>query len=156
MLLFLPDLINKPVEKVFGLCLKSFCRIRAVIQLTAAFAPKILIRLLRRDPQAGILLRNAIPGHDAADPQLQRRCHRHRPVTQLVQTALQQIDGIHRHQRLYAALYPLSHLRHQVLIDNAVEQGQTLLVAEDLLSQLLAVQTALMSRISASSCSSIS
>ena len=68
--------------------------IGGVIQLAVALAPVVLVRLLGGDPQAGVLLCDVVPGHDPPDPQLQGRGDGYRPVAQLVQPALQQVDGI--------------------------------------------------------------
>ena len=83
-----------------------------VFQDMGAALPVKDIGLLGGDPQAGIVLADAVPGHDAADPVLRRSQHRHGAGAQTAQSAFHQADGVQAHQGV--ALGTAQQLRRQI------------------------------------------
>ena len=99
--------------------------------------------LLGGHPQAGVVLGNAVAGHDALDPQLLRGGDGQGAVAKIDQLALQEANGVDAHgggpgglRRLDAALG----LPGDVFVGDPVQVGQGVLVLKDDGPQLFPVQ----------------
>ncbi len=131
--------------------LKQRCRLpgkrrlfSGILQHRSAVCPKKGVVLLGLHPHAGVVLRNAVPDHDAPDPHLRRSQHTHHCVAQLTQAALNKGDGVHGGQRPSFPAGSAEQLLHplaDIPVGDGVQVGQQGLVLKDQGAQLLPVQT---------------
>ena len=98
------------------------------------------VGLLGLHPQTGIVLGDAVPGHDPRHAHLLGGGDGQGPAAELVQAALHQVDGIDAHHLRRGAVDPAAELPGEVLEDDPVELGQLVGIGEYSAAQPLPVE----------------